>query len=451
MPCEGSRFEDCPAGSSLVEFRLFAVKPPSRSFRPVLLALALAAVALSGCVAPRFGPPSEPVYASQEDRAEAHRQVLDQVWEFVDRRFYAADFNGADWATARERYQAAAEAAPDAEALYEVVNEMLAELGDAHTAALTPRESWESYTAARALVGMNLERIDDRWIVSEMRPGGAAEAAGVRPGWVALSRDGEVLPEHGISFVNKPGQVYRWAFLDERNERRVLLLTATVMADWMPPVERILPEGWVYLRFDEFESEYQRWLRTRLRAHRDAPGIILDLRRNGGGSVWTLERVINDFFPRRIAYGTFITRSGREDKERSAWLRGASYLGPLVVLISEGSASSSEILAHVLKHYERAVLIGRPTAGVVVASQYFRLPDGGELQLGTLDYRALGGRRLEGEGVQPDVPVSRTIDVVRSGLDPDLEAAVNWLQAHAGNRRGGRAIAAEPAAEAVRH
>lgn len=429
-----------------------AVRPPSSPpFPTIILVLGLAAVAFSGCAAPRFGPPVEPAYASTEARAEAQRRVFGQVWALVNRRFYAHDFNGADWATARERYGAAAESAPSTAALYDVLNEMLAELGDAHTAALTPRESWEQYTAARALVGITLERIDDRWIVSELRPGGPAERAGVRPGWVALSRNGEVLPSQGISFLNTPGTPYEWAFLDERDRPRVLPLVAEVMADWTPPVERLLPGGWVYLRFDEFETDSQRWLRHRLRANRQARGIILDLRRNGGGSVWSLERVINDFFPKRVEYGTFITRAGREDSERSAWLGGAAYAGPLAVLIGEGSASSSEILADVLKHYGRAALVGRPTAGVVVASQYFRLWDGGELQLGTFDYRTLTGIRLEGGGVEPDVPVTRTLDIVRAGLDPDLEAAAAWLEAHAPATAGERTLAAGAAAESGRN
>lgn len=402
-----------------------------RLFRSLVLASALVVLAVPGCVSPLAGPPREPVYATLDERAAAQRRLLEQVWEEVDRRFYARDFNGADWATAYERYRVRAETAPDTEALYAVINEMLAELNDAHTAALTPRERWEDFTAARALVGINLERLDGRWVVSETRPGSPAARAGVQPGWIVLRRDGEPLPESRLVFLNTPGTTYRWEFLDHSDRLRTVDLVAETMADWMPPEERISPAGWVYLRFDEFEPDYQRWLRHRLRAHRAAPGIILDLRRNGGGSVASLERIINDFFPDRVAYGTFVTRGGRADEERSAWFGGANYAGPVVLLVGEGSASSSEILAYVLKHYGRATLVGRPTAGVVIASQYFRLRDGGELQLGTYDFRTLDGGRLEGVGVAPDVEVTRNLAAIRAGRDPELEAAVEWLERHA--------------------
>ena len=385
----------------------------------------------AGCATPRSGPPAERVYTSVERRAEEQIAVLDQVWKLVDRRFYSPDFNGADWATALDRYRERAGEAESSEALYDVLNEMLEELGDAHTTALNPHESWEEYTAERAFVGLNLERVEDYWVVAELRPGSTAAEAGVQTGWVALARNGVPLPDEGLDFVSQPGESYEWSFADADSQVHVVSLTARTLSNRMPPVERRSNEGWIYLRFDEFEDDYQEWLRARLKVHRDAPGIVLDLRQNSGGAVSSLERVMNDFFPSRVSYGAFVNRKGRRDEEKSAWLDGVGYEGSLAVLIGGASASSAEILAHVFKHYERATLIGRPTAGVVVASQYFRLRDGGELQLGTYDFQTLDGERLEGNGVQPDVLVERTLDEIRLGRDADLETAVEWLRAHA--------------------
>lgn len=375
----------------------------------------------------------EPVYASASERAEAQVATLEQVWRLVKKRFYAPDFNGAEWDTALERYRDRAAGAPNQEALYAVINEMLSELDDGHTGARTPREAWEDFMAERAFVGLNLERLDGQWVVSELRPGSAAEESEVEPGWIALSRDGEPLPEGSLDFESEPGTAYTWEFLNADDEQKVVTLEARTLPDWMPPQEWHSPEGWVYLRFDEFEVEYHKWLRERLKVHREAPGIVLDLRNNGGGAVSSLEYVINDFFPDRVPYGAFVSRKGKRDNEKSAWFDGVGYEGPVVVLIGGGSASSAEILAHVLKHYERATLVGRPTAGVVVASRYFSLRDGGELQLGLHDFESLDGSRLEGNGVEPDVLVERTLDDLREGYDADLAAAVKWLRAHAAN------------------
>ena len=364
-------------------------------------------------------------------RAKAQQKILMEAWKLVNKRFYDPEFNGADWATAYERYADEAGAAGSREDLYEVINDMLGELDDGHTGAMTPREAWEDYREERAFVGLNLERLEGQWIITELRPGSAAAESEIKPGWIALSRDGETLAEDRISFESIPGETYTWLFEDAEGKERAIPLLARTLPDWMPPEERHSAEGWIYLRFDEFESEYHKWLGERLAKHRDAPGIILDLRNNGGGSVSSLEHVMNDFFEERVSYGAFVSRAGKRDDEKSAWRSGVGYDGPVVALIGGGSASSAEIFAQVLKHYERATLIGRSTAGVVIASRKFRLSDGGEIQIGLHDFQTLDGSRLEGNGVEPDVEIERSLSDIREGYDADLDAAVEWLRVHA--------------------
>lgn len=415
-------------GPSALNLNMNCLRYYAHTIRVALLALALVS---SGCVTSRTTPPAEPVFASVTERTQVQVATLEQVWRMVNRRFYAPDFNGADWATALDRYRDRAARAPSQVALYEVINEMLAELDDGHTGAMTPREAWRDVMAERAFVGINLERLDDQWVVSELRPGSAAEDSEIEPGWIALARDGETLPEDRLNFESVPGESYTWELVDADEVRRTVILEARTLPDLMPPQERYESEGWVYLRFDEFDVEYHKWLRERLKVHREAPGVVLDLRNNAGGAVSSLEHVINDFFPKRVSYGAFVSRKGKRDNEKSAWFDGVGYEGPLVVLIGGGSASSAEILAHVFKHYDRATLVGRPTAGVVIASRYFELRDGGRLQLGLHDFETLDGSRLEGNGVQPDVEVVRKLEDVREGYDADLTAAVKWLRANA--------------------
>ena len=395
------------------------------------MGFAVALALLAGCVGPSMRAPQEPVYSGAAERVKAQTAVLKQAWKQVDKRFYAKDYNGAEWATAYDRYAEKAGAAVGTTALYEVINEMLAELEDAHTGAMSPLESWEDFVASRAFVGINLERIDEQWVIVDLRPGSAAEEAGIQIGWIAKARDGEILEADGFNFRNEPGRAYAWTFIDENDEEQIIDLTARTLATRMPPVERTSVEGWIYLRFDEFETTHHQWLRDRLAANRDAPGVILDLRQNSGGAVWSLERVINDFFDERVSYGAFVSRKGRRAEEKSAWRDGVGFDGALVVLIGGASASSAEILAHVFKHYKRGVLIGRPTAGAVVASRFYRLRDRGELQLGIYDFESLSGDRLEGNGVQPDILVERSLADLREGIDSDLEAAIEWLRVHA--------------------
>ncbi|MCC5022992.1 MAG: hypothetical protein J6386_09465 [Candidatus Synoicihabitans palmerolidicus] len=59
----------------------------------------------TGCVSIQSGPPRERIYASMEERAEAHTELGEQAWKMVQKRFYSASYNGADWDTAFERYR----------------------------------------------------------------------------------------------------------------------------------------------------------------------------------------------------------------------------------------------------------------------------------------------------------------------------------------------------------
>ena len=81
-----------------------------------------------------------------------------------------------------------------------------------------------------------------------------------------------------------------------------------------------------------------------------------------------------------------------------------------------------------MRHHQRAVIVGRKTAGAVVVSQFYPLPDGGRMQLAIEDFRALDGQRLEGTGVTPDKVVPLRLADVRAGRDADLEAALAELR-----------------------
>ena len=127
---------------------LWQVHPPTLTLtvsRPTFRslfgrALLGAVLCLGGCSLPRNSAPTEPVYASTTARAKAQQKVLLEAWKLVNKRFYDPEFNGADWATAYERYEDEAGAAGSREELYAVINAMLGELDDGHTGAMTPRE-----------------------------------------------------------------------------------------------------------------------------------------------------------------------------------------------------------------------------------------------------------------------------------------------------------------------
>ena len=398
---------------------------------PRLAAGLAIAIVLAGCVStPAPHVPLTDVPPSQLDRATRNLRVFDAAWSLVADKHYDPKLQGIDWPAAALKFGPRAAAAPDKTALYAVINEMVGLLKDSHTHALTPVQATEHHTHLRARTGFNMTRLDGHWAVAEVLPGTPAEAGGVKPGWLVLSRNGEKLGDR-TEFRPEEGEVAQWAFLDEHDQPVTLPLVARSLSTKPRQMARELADGILYLRFDGFDGPDRRWLGDQLQSHLQAPGVIIDLRRNPGGETFSFGISIGEFFDHSVDCGTFITRGGIRDVKNSWQLGSAHYAGRVAVLIDGTSASAAEIFSAALQDHGRATIIGRKSAGAVLASWFYTLPDGGELQLSREDYVRPKGERIEGNGVVPDITVKLTLDDLRAGRDPDLDAALAVLKSAA--------------------
>jgi carboxyl-terminal processing protease len=389
---------------------------------------ALALILLAGCAtAPRTPISLASVPPAQLTQAQHNLRLFNAVWDLVNRKHFDPKFQGVDWEATAAAFGPKVIAAPDEAALYAALNEMLAPLNDSHTHALTPAQANERHTHQRARTGFSMVRIEGKWVVTDVLPGSPAEIAGVKPGWIVVARNGEPMRDR-FDFRPKEGEEITWDFLDEQDKTVRLTPTAKRLSTAAQQVVRELEGGFVYLRFDEFDGPDRRWLSRELKKHASAPGVVIDLRRNPGGETFSLGISIGEFFDHPVDCGTFISRSGARSVKNSWQLGSAEYRGRVAVLIDGATGSAAEIFAAVLQDHGRATLIGRRTAGAVLASWFYGLPDGGELQLSREDYKAPKGRRIEGKGIEPDVAVPRTLEDVRTGRDRDLEAAIAVLK-----------------------
>lgn len=401
------------------------------------IALAVVALGVSGCTttpAPRVSLAAVPV--EQRARAEGNVRVLDRVWGLVADGHYDPKLHGVDWPAAGLKYGAEAAAAADDQALYAALGAMVGLLKDSHTHALSPTQAKERRTQTRARTGFYMTRVEGRWIVSELVAGSPAELAGVKTGWVVVARNGTAFDERSEARP-KVGEVAQWEFLDDRDQPVALAIVAESLSTKPRQEVRVLAGGVVYLRFDAFDPADRRWLSDQLKTNRAAPGVVIDLRRNPGGGTISLGITIGEFFDRAVDCGTFITRGGYRGGKSSWQIGSARYGGSVVVLVDGATGSAAEIFAAVLQEHGRATIVGRKTAGAVLASWYHGLPDGGELQLSRQDYVTPKGRRLENAGVAPDVKVVRTVADVRAGRDVDVEAALRVLAKEGFTRSGG--------------
>lgn len=313
---------------------------------------------------------------------------------------------------------------------------MLESLGDEHTTYLDP----EMFARASAqLEGEEYEGIgawvdttgDYLTIISPM-PGSPAEKAGLKPNDKIIAIDGEDMT--GVDgevarqkVLGPEGTIVRLTILREGMEPfDVEVERARIV---VPTVEARMLEGDIaYVRLYTFGTHTARDLKAELKKlmQQKPRGLILDLRYNGGGFLETAIDVASQFISEGVIMyevygdGTRITYEARKG--------GVATEIPLVVLINEGSASASEIVAGAIQDLGRGKLVGMPSFGKGSVQNYVRLVnDQGAVRVTIAHWLTPHERQIDGVGLQPDVVVELTDEDWASGNDPQLEKAIEIL------------------------
>jgi len=201
---------------------------------------------------------------------------------------------------------------------------------------------------------------------------------------------------------------------------------------------RMLDPGYGYLRISQFQSKTAANLVeavSKLKKESDGPiqGMVLDLRNNPGG-VLNGAVAVSDAF---LKQGLIVYTEGRIMDSRLQFnatpddiLDGA----PLVVLVNQGSASASEIVAGALQDHKRAIIMGTQTFGKGSVQTILPLSGGTALKLTTARYFTPLGRSIQAEGITPDIMLeSIKVSQVESNFDPLKEAD---LSRHLANGNG---------------
>jgi len=172
----------------------------------------------------------------------------------------------------------------------------------------------------------------------------------------------------------------------------------------------MLEEGYGYIRISNFQnkttSELEKALRE-LERDKGLKGLVLDLRNNPGGLLDQAVKVADVFLEK----GLIVYTDGRikEQKMRfEAHPDRCSRNYPIAVLVNEGSASASEIVAGALQDHKRAIIIGVRTFGKGSVQTIIPLEDGSAVRLTTARYYTPNGRSIQAKGIEPDIEVSYT-------------------------------------------
>src|SRR6185503_15279891 len=160
-------------------------------------------------------------------------------------------------------------------------------------------------------------------------------------------------------------------------------------------------------------------------------GVVIDLRDNPGGLLDEGVRVADRF----LDDGLIVTTQGRNPRNterEAARPEGTEPTYPLVLLVNDGTASASEIVAGALQDHKRAVVVGTRTFGKGSVQTLFGLDDGAGLKLTIARYFTPSGRSIQDVGIEPDVPVRPATELPaglkgqeRVKLDPQIAAALD--------------------------
>jgi carboxyl-terminal processing protease len=379
---------------------------------------------------------------ARESSPAVRRKTFAVVWETVKKQHYDAKYGGVDWDGVRARYEPMLASVETDAQLHKLLNRMLAELRISHF-AVVPAEAIEARREPPGFFGLRLNKLGEQLVVAQVAQGSPAERAGLRPGFVLASIDGADAAEvedPSDALAGAPGSTLELAYLDAQDARREVKLERAPWPGAFDILEgfplasefeaRRLEGGVGYVRFTQFIPSLNPKIRGAVAGMAGAPGIIIDLRGNSGGDDSVGIKLAGMFFDRPTQLMITRRRTG-DDMYYKARPRKKPYLGPLVILLDEGSGSSSEQFAAGMQESGRAFVVGKRSAGDDLDASFKKLPTGAVMLYAYGEPRTPKGVVIEGRGVEPDIDVDLTRAGLLQGHDAQLEAALKYVREHA--------------------
>ena len=306
----------------------------------------------------------------------------------------------------------------DSQLINNALNGMLSGL-DPHSSYMDQKDFRDMQVTTRGeFGGLGLEVTQDNGFLKVISPidDTPASRAGMKPGDLITALDGQTV--QGLTLndaVDKmrgaPGSHIRLTVKRDRIDKPIdVAMTREAIH---VKVVRARLEGDVgYIRLEQFNEETESGMASAFRdlqgkAGGHLKGVVLDLRNDPGGLLDQAIAVSDDL----IDHGEIVSTRARHSEESQRWdAKPGDITGglPVVVLINNGSASASEIVAGALQDDRRAALLGERSFGKGSVQTVIPLGNGGAIRLTTARYYTPSGRSIQGLGIAPDIEVAET-------------------------------------------
>ena len=283
-------------------------------------------------------------------------------------------------------------------------------------------------------VGMQVTSEKGYLMVITPIEGGPAEKAGIKPRDLIVEIDGQstkgMVVQEAVNLLRGPkGSSVNVTFEREglKEPFKVDLVRDKIIVKSVK--YELLENGIGYIKLSQFQEQSSKELRNALaqlesQNGRKLRGVVLDLRNNPGGLLGEAIEVVDEF----IDQGLIVSVKGRtkgQARDYYATKNGDFQEYPMVVIVNDGSASASEVVAEALQDNKRATILGTNTFGKGSVQTIIRLEDGSGLKLTTAKFYAPSGRSISEVGVTPDVIVENKSS---ESKDEQLDTAVEILR-----------------------
>jgi len=313
---------------------------------------------------------------------------------------------------------------------------LLNALNDPYTSYLDPETyelEWSAFEGSYEGIGAFVTMEDGELIIVSPIAGGPAEEKGVKAGDKILEVDGE--PTAGLTLTEAllriRGPEGTWVTLLILHEgettpveieilRREIQLESVSLEMLTDEIARIHITHFSQNTYEEFVDVLNEAYDS------GAEGVVLDLRNNPGGYLHVVVDVAGEFLDGGMVLYQENADGTVEEFEASSG--GLATDLPVVVLVDEGSASGSEVLAGAFQDRGRAQLVGNVTYGKGSVNLMLELSDGSALLVATARWLTPDGHLIEGIGLTPDFEVEITEEDILNERDPQMDFAIEHLQ-----------------------
>ncbi len=332
----------------------------------------------------------------------------------------------------------------DVELMRGAINGMMEALGDQHSSYMNPKDFADANAGLEGEyegIGAYVDTTTEYLTITSPIPGSPAERAGLLPGDQVVAIDGEdmtgINAEVARTKVLGPANTVVHLTVLREGEGELLEFDVTREKITIKSASgEMLENNIAYVQVTTFGDKTTPELLATLKElmPQNPKGIILDLRNNGGGFLSTSVEVTSQFLADGVVLYEQYGNGNRTTYDVIPGGMATDTNIPMVVLINEGSASASEIVAGALQDSGRAKLVGETSFGKGSVQNWIPLSgDNGAVRITIAKWLTPKENTIHEIGLTPDVAVERTEEDFKADLDPQLDKAVEVLLEMIGN------------------